>query len=1096
MDASAWALALTVAVPFVGAAAILALRNLPDAREAASLVTSVVTFLLAASALPALFSSGGSVTPSLVILPGFSIQLHGDALGLLFATLASFLWILTTVYNVGYMRGLREHAQARYYTSFALVIGATMGVALSANLFSLFIFYEILTVATYPLVVHKETPEAFAAGRKYLVYTLSGGVAILAGTFLLAGMGASLDFVAGGAPTVAALAPEFARLAFLLLLAGFAVKAAVVPLHGWLPSAMVAPTPVSGLLHAVAVVKAGVFGILRLLLYLYGPDLVGHLGLQNLVIGAAVVTILVGSLFALLQDDFKLRLAYSTVSQLSYIILGAAILLPGGLTGVSDAGRAAAVLGAGFAIAAHAFSKLAMFFVAGAVAVETGKTKISELDGLGRRMPAEFGAFALAVLSMAGLPPMAGFVSKWYLSIGAWSAGDWWILLVFVASSVLNLAYFLPILVRAFFPAYPGKDTLAGARPTLSVPILATAGCGLLFGLFPSFPYGPFTIAARMAADVTGTAMMSFGSLSPSLAVPPFLVFVIGGPLVLALRGRARQAGLVVVAGIALLDTLFIPGGYLAGPVAGGVSLWQVPFMGYTLTLLRVDALSYLAGTIFALITFLAVLYAASIDHPRLHLFALLYAGTSLGAVFAGDWIALLVFWELMAITSTVLIWQEGGEAVGAGFRYFLFHALGGALLGAGIALLILSGGSPVVGPLAGLGGSSVGSWGALFILLGIGVNVCFIPLHTWLPDAYPRAHFAASVFLSVYTTKLAVYLLARAQPSTILIAYMGAIMAVYGVSFAVLQNNMRRLLSYHIVSQVGYMVAGVGIFCWLAGTPTGLLGLDGGMAHVFNHILYKALLFMTVGVIIWKTGENLLSRVGGLQKRMPVTAIAFWIAAFSISGVPLFNGFVSKGMVISAAEQASPLLWALLEIATFGTFLSFLKLGYFAFLRPAKNELPNASDPPLTAQVAMAGTAALCVAIGLYPPLLYAILPVPVTYVAYDPVQTATTLAVLGAAALFFFTIGKKVLEPHETGLVDFDALYAAACRAVVDFSGVLWEIFGWAYRTALDLAAGLFAAGRRAMWGEGRDVNWNLLVFGFTLVILLALATRGVWT
>ncbi|HTY51661.1 MAG TPA: Na(+)/H(+) antiporter subunit D [Methanomicrobiales archaeon] len=1093
MDANSWALTLTVAVPFLGAAAILALRNRPNEREAASLVTAVITFLLAASALPALFASGGTLTPGLTILPGFAIRLHGDALGLLFATLASFLWILTTVYNVGYMRGLQEHAQARYYASFALVIGATMGVALSSNLFSLFIFYEILTVATYPLVVHKETAEAFAAGRKYLIYTLSGGVAVLAGTFLLAGMGASLDFVAGGAPSVATLAPQFARLAFLLLLAGFAVKAAVVPLHGWLPSAMIAPTPVSGLLHAVAVVKAGVFGILRLLLYLYGPDLVGNLGLQNIVIGAAVVTIVIGSLFALLQDDFKLRLAYSTVSQLSYIILGAAILLPGGMTGVSDAGRAAAVLGAGFAIAAHAFSKLAMFFVAGAVAVETGKTKISELDGLGRRMPWEFGAFTLAVLSMAGLPPMAGFVSKWYLSVGAWSTGDWWILLVFAASSVLNLAYFLPIIIRAFFPAYQG--TGSGARPTLKLPILASAGCGLLFGLFPAIPYGPFAIAARMAADVTGTAMMSFGSLSTSLVIPPFLVFVIGGPLVLLLRGRARQAGLVIVAGLALLDVLFIPGGYLAGATQAGVSLWQVPFMGYTLTLLRVDALSYLAGTIFALITFLAVLYAATIDHPRLHLFALLYAGTSIGAVFAGDWISLLVFWELMAVTSTILIWQEGGEAVGAGFRYFLFHALGGALLGAGIALLIMSGGSPVVGPLAALGGSGVGSWGALFILLGIGVNICFIPLHTWLPDAYPRAHFAASVFLSVYTTKLAVYLLARAQPSTILVAYMGALMAVYGVSFAVLQNNMRRLLSYHIISQVGYMVAGVGLFCWLSGSSdVGLLGLNGGMAHVFNHILYKALLFMTVGVIIWKTGENLLSRVGGLWKKMPVTAVAFWIAAFSISGVPLFNGFVSKGMVILAAEETSPLLWALLEIASFGTFLSFLKLGYFAFHRPAKEDLPTASDPPLTAQIAMAGTAALCVAIGLYPPLLYAILPAPVTYTAYDPTQTLTTLAVLGAAALFFFTIGKKLLEPHDTGLVDFDAFYAAACRAVVDFSGVLWEIFGWVYRTVLDLAAGLIALGRRGMWGEGRDVNWNLLLFGVTLVVILFLATKGV--
>jgi formate hydrogenlyase subunit 3/multisubunit Na+/H+ antiporter MnhD subunit len=1096
MDLRQWLLVLIVAMPFLGACGILFLRKRPDPREGASLIAAVLTFLFGALSLPSAFAEVPVSTPALGILPGLRLQLTADGLGLFFATLASFLWILTTVYSIGYMRGLREHSQTRYYTSFALVIGATMGVALSSNLFSLFVFYEILTVATYPLVVHKETEEAFAAGRKYLFYTLSGGVAILAGMMLLYGTGNALDFVAGGNTGVASIAPEFAKLAFLLLIAGFGVKASIVPLHGWLPSAMIAPTPVSGLLHAVAVVKAGVFGILRIMLFLYGPGLVTGLGLQNLVILVAVITILAGSLLALVQDDFKLRLAYSTISQLSYIILGAAVLLPQGISGVTDAGRSAAIIGAIFAIAAHAFGKLTMFFVAGAVAVETGKTRISELDGLGRRMPAEFGAFTLAVLSMAGLPPMAGFVSKWYLSIGAWSTGDWWILLVFAASSVLNLAYFLPIITRAFFPAYQG--TGSGARPTLTVPILATAGCGLLFGLFPSLPYGPFAIAARIAADVTGTAMITFGSLSPALAIPPFLIFLIGGPLVLALKGRARQAGLVGVAGLALLDVLFMPGGLLAGPVPGGISLWQIPFMGYTLTLLRVDALSALAGTVFALITFLAVLYAATLDHPRLHLFALLYAGASIGAVFAGDWITLLLFWEFMAIVSTLLIWQEGGEAIAAGFRYFLFHALGGALLGAGIALLILSGGSPVVGPLAGLAGLAgwtAGSWGSLFILLGIGVNICFIPLHTWLPDAYPRAHFAASVFLSVYTTKLAVYLLARTQPPTMLVAYMGALMAVYGVTFAVLQNDMRRLLSYHIISQVGYMVAGVGLFAVLgAGSDVGVLGLNGGLAHLVNNLLYKTLLFMAAGVIIWKTGENLLSRVGGLQKRMPVTAIAYWIAALSISGVPLFSGFVSKGMVMLAAEEVSPVLWALLEIASFGTFLSFLKFGYFAFLRPAKVELPNASDPPLSAQIAMAGIAALCLAIGLYPPLLYAILPAPVSYAAFDPIQTATTLLVLGAAALFFFTVGKKILEPHDTRLRDADAVYGAAGRGLVSFAGGLQVAFQAVYQGVTTTLMGFFRAGRMAMGMEDRDVNWNTVAFGCALIIVLVWVLAGV--
>jgi multicomponent Na+:H+ antiporter subunit D len=385
--------------------------------------------------------------------------------------------------------------------------------------------------------------------------------------------------------------------------------------------------------------------------------------------------------------------------------------------------------------------------------------------------------------------------------------------------------------------------------------------------------------------------------------------------------------------------------------------------------------------------------------------------------------------------------------------------------------------------------------WAGIFIVLGIGVNAGFIPLHTWLPDSYPRANFVASVFLSVYTTKAAVYLLARAQPGTEMVAFMGALMAVYGVSFAVLQNDMRRLLSYHIISQVGYMVAGVGIFGWLgAASEVGELGLSGGMAHVFNHILYKALLFMAIGVIVWRTGENSLSRIGGLQRRMPVTAVAFWVAALSISGMPLFNGFVSKGMVILAAEHASIWLWLLLEAASFGTFLSFLKLGYFAFLSPGNTE---AADPPLPMQAAMLGTAALCIAIGVYPGILYSILPVSVTYQAYDPLHVAEALLVLGAAAAFFVLAGRRLLEPHDTRLADADVLYMAAGKAVVAFAGGLQAAFGIVYQGAKgSVIRGLSSLGGIAGKMDEGDVNWNLagLALG-GLAILALLLWSGVF-
>jgi formate hydrogenlyase subunit 3/multisubunit Na+/H+ antiporter MnhD subunit len=1090
MDLSAWMLVLIVLIPFAGTVLVLLFNNRPDTREAASLAAALLTFLLCALSLPSAFAPQPFSTPALQILPGLDIRFTADALGLLFAALASLLWIITTVYNIGYMRGLREHSQTRYYAAFALTMGAVMGVALSSNMFSLFVFYEILAIAAYPLVVHKETAEALAAGRKYLIYTQCGGIAILAGIMALIGMGNTLDFIPGGNPGIAAIGPEFARLAFLLLFFGLGVKAALVPLHGWLPSAMVAPTPVSGLLHAVAVVNTGVFGILRLMWYLFGPGQVTALNLQWIVIGTAVVTIIVGSFLALVQDDFKLRLAYSTVSQLSYMVLGAAVLLPAGVSGVSDAGRVAAVIGATYAFTAHALGKLTMFFVAGTVAVETGKTKISELDGIGRKMPWEFAAFTLAALSMAGLPPMAGFIAKWYLGLGV-SAGDpgqWWILLLLAGASVLNLAYFLPVIIRAFYRT--GTPDAIPVRSTLRGPVVVTAALAVLAGLWTVFP-SPYALCVQVAASVTRTAVPALGTLSAGSAIPPFIIFLIGAPLVLALSGRARQAGLIVLGGIALLDVLLLPGGYFSAQATGVVTQWNLPFMGYTLTLLRIDSLSYLTGVVFALITFFAILYAAAVAAPRLHLYALLYAGASLGVVFAGDWITLLFFWELMAVTSTFLIWQEGGEAIGAGYRYLLWHGLGGTLLAVGIALLFMGGGSPVVGPLAGIPGASYQLWASVLIVLGIGVNIAFIPLHTWLPDAYPRANFIASVFLSVYTTKAAVYLLARAQPGTEFIAFMGAIMAVYGVIFAVFQNDMRRLLSYHIVSQVGYMVAGIGILGWLGSADAvGQLGLDGGMAHLFNHILYKALLFMAVGVIIWKTGENALSRVGGLQKKMPVTAIAFWIAAFSIAGVPLFNGFVSKGMVLVAAEHTSVWLWVLLEIASFGTFVSFLKLGYFAFLRPGTNE---ASDPPLLMQAAMLGTAALCIIIGLFPVLLFTLLPYPTSYAAYDPAHILSAVLVLGAAALFFFTIGKKVLEPHDVPQRDVDVLYAEACRGICLAAHALQEFFRIFYSFATAGTRLLFAAGTFAMGMENRDANWNIAMFVGVLVALVTVVILG---
>jgi multicomponent Na+:H+ antiporter subunit D len=320
----------------------------------------------------------------------------------------------------------------------------------------------------------------------------------------------------------------------------------------------------------------------------------------------------------------------------------------------------------------------------------------------------------------------------------------------------------------------------------------------------------------------------------------------------------------------------------------------------------------------------------------------------------------------------------------------------------------------------------------------------------------------------------------------------MGAIMAVYGVTFAVLQTNMRKLLSYHIVSQVGYMVAGVGLASWPGIAPQiAQLAFDGGMAHVFNHILYKALLFMTVGVIIWKTGENTLDKLGGLMRKMPVTAIAFWIAAFSISGVPLFNGFVSKGMIVSAAQQSNTLIFVLLEIASFGTFLSFLKLGYFAFLRPGTIE---ASDPPLLMKAAMLGAAALCVAIGVYPPLLYAILPFGGS--GYQPFalnELLQTSLVLAAAALTFFTLGRRYLTPHETRLKDFDVAYVAIGHGFIAFAAGLQHAFGTIYSGITERMMPRAARAAGDVQTGVLGIN-GILMLAALVILLILIAVWGV--
>jgi multicomponent Na+:H+ antiporter subunit D len=428
------------------------------------------------------------------LAPGLDLVLHADTLSVLFVSLSSLLWLVTTVYAVGYL----EHSphRSRFFGFFSLCVSATVGLALAGNLFTFVIFYELLTLATYPLVAHRGTPEALRGARIYLAYTLGGGALLLIGSVWLHVIAGPTAFVEGGllSGLPAHYHPQL-QVIFVLMITGLGVKAALVPLHGWLPQAMVAPAPVSALLHAVAVVKAGAFGIVRVVYDVYGVQFASQLGLLSALGIAAAITIVYGSVKALFQDNLKKRLAYSTVSQVSYIALGTAILGPIGTVG-------------GIVHLVHqGIMKITLFFTAGNYAETLGVHKVSEMNGVGRRMPATTLAFSVAALGMIGIPPVAGFVSKWYLGLGAVEAGmAAWIMPVLLASSALNAGYFLPVLYRAWFrppaPVWPAEHISAGRFETTGAllwPPVVTATLALAAGLFAAAPYSPLEWARLIA---------------------------------------------------------------------------------------------------------------------------------------------------------------------------------------------------------------------------------------------------------------------------------------------------------------------------------------------------------------------------------------------------------------------------------------------------------------------------------------------------------------------------------------------------------------------------------------------------------------------
>lgn len=469
MSTATWLLACLL-IPALGGAGIVAAGRWPNLREAVTLLTASALF---AAVLGVLSGFRAGEAPLLALaepIPGLTLALRTEPLGLLFALLASGLWLVTSVYSIGYLRAKRESHQTRFYLCFAIALLGTMGVAFAANLFTLFVFYEVLTLSTYPLVAHAGTPEAIRGARTYLGILLCTSIGLflpaIIWTYALTG---TLDFRPGGI-LAGYIDPAYTAPLLALFVLGIA-KAALMPVHRWLPAAMVAPTPVSALLHAVAVVKAGVFAITKVVIYIFGLEFLAGIPAERLLVYLAGFTVVAASLAALRQDNLKRLLAYSTIGQLAYVVMAALVLTP--LAGI----------GAALHMVAHAVAKITLFFTAGAIYVAAGKTRVSELDGIGRRMPWTMAAFAIGALSMVGVPPTAGFVSKWYIIAGAFQNNLYFVLAVLTLSTALNAAYFLPVVHRAFFrpeTVAPAKDH--GEAPWPMVVALAlTALLTLLF---------------------------------------------------------------------------------------------------------------------------------------------------------------------------------------------------------------------------------------------------------------------------------------------------------------------------------------------------------------------------------------------------------------------------------------------------------------------------------------------------------------------------------------------------------------------------------------------------------------------------------------
>lgn len=855
---------------------------------------------------------GQTFETRLPLLPGMDLVLHADALSLLFVSLSGVLWLFTTIYAIGYLEGSKN--RSRFLGFFCLCVTATLGIALAGNLITFLIFYELLTLTTYPLVVHKGDPKSLRAGRIYLGYTMVGGALLLVGVAWLKALAGPLDFTATGIlSSMPHLDQSDLTIIFALLIMGLGVKAALFPLHGWLPTAMAAPAPVSALLHAVAVVKAGAFGIIRVVYDVYGIEFARDLGLTVFLAAIAAFTIIYGSILALRQNDLKRRLAYSTVSQVSYIALGAAI-----------AGPIATIGGL-----AHLFHqgvmKITLFFCAGNLAETVKVHKVNEMNGVGRRMPLTMAAFTLAALGMIGVPPIAGFVSKWYLASGAIEVEAYWVLVVLAASSLLNAMYLLPILHAAWFKpsdtSWPKPQHKLEAHWMLVLPPVATAVMAVAAGVFASSAMSPLGWVELIAAREYGRDLIQqVVSVAASSGGATSLLWVVLTPLLFALivqlpSLRRFTAYLVALAalpallvaitsepGVQPLDSLFFSGSLVLN------TLSQV-------ILLLAALLWLLVGT------FSTDYLRKDLHTRRYYLCILLCMSGSFGLILAEELFTFISFFALMSFSAYGLILHSGTPAaMPAGKSYIRWVVLGELLLFSAMVGLAISTGSTTVQQMEL---SAQPMWVSGFLLVGFGIKAGLLGAHFWLPKAHPVAPVPASAVLSGLMVKAGLLGWWRFLPVGVSpLVDLGVIMITLGLGGALLgavlgliQYNPKTLLAYSTISQMGVMTAVMGGALVEPGLwPVLSLVL---LFYVLHHGLAKAALFL---------GTGLTSGLGSSNKLERVTAwLVLVVPAIAMAGLPMTSGALAKWALKDTLTDMSVLTY-LLPFTSVGTALLMLR--------------------------------------------------------------------------------------------------------------------------------------------------------------------------